>query len=161
MGVATFNYHSCGVECPESIGTHGGCVNRREFRRLAELRLGDAQALLTIRRHSAAYYLAGYAVECGLKACIAKRFSRYEFPPRNAQTLYTHRIADLVVGAQLQASLANEKSVSTTFNQNWSIVSAWSEESRYQTWSKQQASTLVNAITDVPDGVMAWIKQHW
>jgi hypothetical protein len=30
----------------------------------------DAAALLKAKRYSAAYYLAGYAVECALKACV-------------------------------------------------------------------------------------------
>jgi len=29
-----------------------------------------------------AYYLAGYAVECAIKACIAKGTRRYEFPDK-------------------------------------------------------------------------------
>jgi hypothetical protein len=45
-------------------------VNRAELRQLAEDRALDAGALLAASRWSGAYYLAGYAVECGLKACI-------------------------------------------------------------------------------------------
>jgi HEPN domain-containing protein len=48
----------------------GGTVNRAELQRLANERIADAKALLAARRWSAAYYLAGYAVECGLKACV-------------------------------------------------------------------------------------------
>ena len=35
-------------------------------------RLREARALLGVRCWSGAYYLAGYAIECGLKACIIK-----------------------------------------------------------------------------------------
>jgi hypothetical protein len=45
-------------------------VNRVQLRQLAEDRLLDAERLLTGGRWAGAYYLAGYAVECGLKACI-------------------------------------------------------------------------------------------
>jgi hypothetical protein len=48
-------------------------VNRAELRQLAEDRLRDAECLLAAGRWSGAYYLAGYAVECGLKACIMAR----------------------------------------------------------------------------------------
>jgi HEPN domain-containing protein len=41
-----------------------------EWRRTAESRVRDAATLLKARRWSAAYYLAGYAVESGLKACV-------------------------------------------------------------------------------------------
>ena len=45
-------------------------MTRPEWQRMAGERVRDASALLKVRRWSAAYYLAGYAVECGLKACI-------------------------------------------------------------------------------------------
>lgn len=45
-------------------------MNRALLRQLAEDRILDAGCLLAGGRWSAAYYLAGYAVECGLKACI-------------------------------------------------------------------------------------------
>jgi len=48
-------------------------VNRAELRQLAEDRILDAEHLLAAGRWSGAYYLAGYAVECGLKACIMAR----------------------------------------------------------------------------------------
>jgi hypothetical protein len=45
-------------------------VNRTELRRLAEDRVLDVEALLKDSRWSGAYYLSGYAVECGLKAYV-------------------------------------------------------------------------------------------
>jgi hypothetical protein len=45
-------------------------MNRAELQQLAEDRRLDAEALLAAQRWAGAYYLAGYAVECGLKACI-------------------------------------------------------------------------------------------
>ena len=56
-------------------------MNRRDFRRLAEEQLRDARVLMAGRRYAAAYYLAGYAIECGLKACVARQVKQYEFPP--------------------------------------------------------------------------------
>jgi HEPN domain-containing protein len=47
-------------------------MNRTDLQNLAEERLGDAEVLLASNRYSGAYYIVGYAVECGLKACIAK-----------------------------------------------------------------------------------------
>ena len=43
-------------------------MKRLEWQQLAERWLVDAKCLLDDRNWSAAYYLAGYAVECGLKA---------------------------------------------------------------------------------------------
>ena len=53
------------------LAGRGWGVNRWEFRELATLRLAEAKALLDAGLPDGAYYLAGYAVECGLKACIA------------------------------------------------------------------------------------------
>lgn len=55
-------------------------MTRSDLQKLAAERIADAKALLAMKRWSAAYYLAGYAVECGLKACIAKLTKAEEFP---------------------------------------------------------------------------------
>jgi HEPN domain-containing protein len=55
-------------------------MNRTDLQILAEDRLKDAEVLLASGRFGAAYYLAGYAVECGLKACIAKLTRAEDFP---------------------------------------------------------------------------------
>jgi len=55
------------------LGKGGIAVTRLEWQQLAERWLVDAKRLLDDHRWSAAYYLAGYAVECGLKACILVR----------------------------------------------------------------------------------------
>jgi HEPN domain-containing protein len=54
--------------------------HRFELRQLAEDRIADAAILLAGGRWSGAYYLAGYAVECGLKACVAKLTNQDDFP---------------------------------------------------------------------------------
>jgi hypothetical protein len=45
--------------------------DRATFQQLAELRLAEARALHAEGLYSGAYYLAGYAIECALKAKIA------------------------------------------------------------------------------------------
>jgi HEPN domain-containing protein len=84
---------------------------RADFKRLAELRLREAKVLLAKRYYAGAYYLAGYAVECALKACIAQRTRRYDFPDRKrGQDSHTHNLSQLVGVAQLQLALNNELS---------------------------------------------------
>lgn len=56
-------------------------MNRKTFQVLANLRIREAQALLRAKEFSGAYYLVGYAVECGLKACIAKGVKKHDFYP--------------------------------------------------------------------------------
>ena len=67
-----------------SFATKVASMYRSDFQKLAEDRIADAGALFEAHRYDAAYYLAGYAVECALKACIAKRF-----PRRQAQEYFT------------------------------------------------------------------------
>src|SRR5205823_8800220 len=73
-------------------------VTRREFQKLADLRVQEAFVLVQNRRPQGAYYLAGYAVECALKACIAKETKRHEFPPKRkyVQEVYTHILTSLL-----------------------------------------------------------------
>jgi HEPN domain-containing protein len=77
-------------------------MNRRSFQKLAEARLADAKALLKAKRYDAAFYMAGYAIECALKACIAKMTRLYDFPPKNSREVYTHELEDLLRSAEIR-----------------------------------------------------------
>ena len=57
-------------------------LSRSDLQGLALVRLDDARSLLAADRWDGAYYLAGYAAECGLKACIAAQTRQYDFPDR-------------------------------------------------------------------------------
>src|SRR5215467_363676 len=82
-------------------------VTRREFQRLAELRANEASILAQRGKQQGAYYLAGYAVECALKACIAKQTRRNEFPPKPdyVRKAYTHDLIELLRLAGLDKQL--------------------------------------------------------
>ena len=69
-------------------------MNRSDFQTLAEMRIKEALALLENQCYEGAYYLAGYAVECALKACIARNTNQYDFPPdRNTiNRIYSHNL---------------------------------------------------------------------
>jgi len=127
------------------------------------MRLADAHLLFANRRYAAAYYLAGYAVECGLKACIAKQFKLYEFPPTNTtNTLYIHRLNDLATHQKLEGALEREMQSAPGFESNWAVVKGWKEDSRYRhDLSQAEAERLLAAITQVPGGVMEWIRRIW
>ncbi len=107
-------------------------MNRAELQRLANERIQDAKALLVARRWSAAYYLAGYAVECGLKACIAKLMKAEEFPDKGfAEKCWTHDLDRLVVLAGLRDQRDADSKVDFQFRENWATVNEWDESSRY------------------------------
>lgn len=126
------------------------------------MRLTEAKALLNWKHHDGAYYLAGYAVECALKACIAKQTKRYDFPnKRIAIDSYTHDLNQLIRVAGLQAALATEIRRDANFEVNWAIVKDWNEESRYERHDAAAARGLYLAIADTRHGVLKWLKRHW
>jgi len=138
-------------------------MNRRDFQRLSATRLGDAEALLTARRYSAAYYLAGYAVECALKARIAKQTRRYDFPPdpRTISRIYTHQLDTLVQAADLRRELDAETSNDPQFKEYWTLLAGWSEQARYEVRSRADAVGFVIAGSDDEHGVLQWLRRHW
>ena len=83
-------------------------MNRLDFQRLSKIRLREAKALLDRRGYDGAYYLGGYAVECALKACIARKTKRYEFPDKKVmERIYSHKLTELleVAGLRLDSSV--------------------------------------------------------
>ena len=137
-------------------------MNRRQFQRLAEERRGDASTLLDAGGWSGAYYLAGYAVECGLKACIAKRTKRFDYPDKDfANKCYTHQLERLVVLAGLADLLEESGRSNSSLDSNWIVVKDWDEGSRYRKESKAKAVALLQAVISPSDGVLAWIRNHW
>ena len=125
------------------------------------MRAREAGALLRTRNPIGSYYLAGYAVECALKACIAKRTRRHEFPAKAdyVRRLYTHDLEDLLRLAALEDQLKDDMSRNGSLAKNWLIVKGWSEESRYES-SGLNGKDLHSAVAG-PDGVLLWIKQRW
>lgn len=66
----------------------------------------EAKILLDRRCWDKTHYLGGYAVECAIKACIAKLTERHEFPDREkTQGSYTHDLVRLLKTAELDGVL--------------------------------------------------------
>jgi len=137
-------------------------MNRNDLQTLAEERLTDAQVLLANGRFGAAYYLAGYVVECALKACIAKKFRRYEFPDKKVvNDSWTHDLRKLLTVAGIDEARGKRASCDDLFQRNWEIVASWSEDSRYKTIDKASCKALLDAIMEEHHGLLPWIKQLW
>ena len=87
-----------------------GDVNRKDLQLLARVRLAGAKTLLDAGRPDGAYYLAGYAVECALKACIARGTLRHEFPgKKTVDASHTHNLRDLIKVANLARSSTSNR----------------------------------------------------
>jgi hypothetical protein len=124
--------------------------------------VADARVLLRGRRYAAAYYLCGYAVECALKACVARQSVRGEFPDLNrVRDSHTHDLSRLVRVAGLEASLAAERRSDPQFNAYWATILDWSEQGRYENRTAPEARDLLISVDDRQHGVLQWVKRHW
>lgn len=135
-------------------------LNRSILQDLAQARLEDARALLRIGRHAGAYYLAGYAIECGLKACIAKQTKEGDFPPgrRTIEKYYSHNLRQLCKEAGIH--FENKSEDDDRIPVNWNVIWPWSEQSRYDPEplkSEKAYSDYFQAINEV----FQWLQGLW
>ena len=138
-------------------------MNRADFQKLANDRVADAKVLLAAKRWAAAYYVAGYAVECALKSCVIAYLMRTDqFPERKySEQCWTHGLVQLLGLAGLKADLDAASAADPDLLANWDAVKDWREASRYARTPKIKAEELYDAITDKKHGVLPWIKARW
>jgi HEPN domain-containing protein len=138
-------------------------MNRQDLQKLSRLRARDAKALLEAGNHAGAYYLTGYSVECAIKAAIAKRTQRHDFPNRQvAQDSWSHDLKKLLQTAGLWSTFEDAMRTNPNLVLNWAVAKDWSESSRYiLTTSQQQAADLYSACTAKTHGLLSWIKTYW
>ena len=101
-------------------------MNRTEFQELAEERVKDARNLLDAPSKdswSGAYYLAGYALECGLKACVLALVERRPGvifdDKRFSEKCFSHDLNNLIKLADLEAAHRD------IFNSNPEFANFW------------------------------------
>jgi hypothetical protein len=137
-------------------------MNKTELENITTIRIKEAEILLMADCYQGAYYLAGYALECTLKACIARQVKEFDFPDKKlTNASYTHKLADLVITAGLKQKLTEQEKQNEEFKLNWAVVIEWSEESRYKfAITKQEAHDLFSAITDNESGILPWLKKY-
>jgi len=114
-------------------------MNRNDLQELARIRLREARTLLRNGYYEGAYYLCGYVVECGLKACIAKQVKRHDFPDKDtAKKSYSHNLSDLLGIAGLKNPKKDERKRNPRLSLNWTIVKDWGVKSRYEKHTKKK-----------------------
>jgi HEPN domain-containing protein len=136
-------------------------VNRIDFQNISEFRLRESKALLDAGFPDGAYYLAGYAVECALKACIAKRTREHDFPEKDSKEYYVHDLEKLLGFAKLKDDFYQALRANPAMNANWIITKNWAETSRYQRKTVADATELLNAIEDQTGGLLTWVRKRW
>ena len=128
----------------------------KEFQQVAEIKIKEAQALFERRLYNGAYYLAGYAVECAFKACIARHVRNNELPDKSfVNDSYTHNFDKLLNISELTEEFKNAYSENWELYENWMIISEWTVDSRYQfSIDKDDAKDIIKAVNDEENGIL-------
>ena len=137
-------------------------ITKKDLETLSETRLDDSVQLFQIARYSAAYYLSGYAIELGIKACIAGLFQANTIPEKSfVNAVYSHRLDELLgltgIKREFQDDMKNDPALSAA----WGVASKWTETSRYSMWDQFAAASMIDAVGDQQHGVLQWLKKHW
>ena len=137
-------------------------MTRKDLQELSRIRLREAKSLAQLGMNDGAYYLAGYCVECALKACIAKLTQRHEFPNKErTQQSYGHKFGELLKAALLEQDHRKEAQRDPAFLRHWNVVQLWSPDRRYIITNANATKELIEAVSDRNHGVLRWIKLHW
>ena len=137
-------------------------MTRKDFQKLAGIRLKEAETLLEHGHFEGCYYLSGYVVEFALKACIAKKTNRHDFPDMVlVRRVFTHDLAELLKLAGLSDPHSEEVLHNPEFQVNWYAVNDWREQSRYETPDEDRARQIFRAVADKKNGVLRWLKHYW
>jgi HEPN domain-containing protein len=137
-------------------------MTRENFHKVSGLRVQEALTLLEAGHYPGAYYLIGYAVECALKACVAKQVKQYDFPDKKlANEAFTHDLEKLIRVSGLSPDFESDRKEDPELELNWAIVKDWSETVRYEfDITEFQARDLYSACTG-RNGVLPWVKKRW
>jgi hypothetical protein len=109
-------------------------VTRADWQQIAEERLLAAQALLGAKLWASAYYIAGYAVEAGLKSCILVRIGAapevlfQESGNKFSADCWTHDIEKLVGLAGLKTVRDTDIAANVAMGNHWGLVTKWNEK---------------------------------
>lgn len=138
-------------------------MDRTRLQQLAEIRLKDAEVLLSDGRWQAAYYLLGYSIECALKACVAKQFKEYEVPDKKlVNSFYTHRLDELLTISGVKSELETQTRRDVNFALNWNLVRDWTEAARYELdVAETSARNMHEAVTHAASGILPWLRTQW
>jgi len=137
-------------------------VNRVSFQKACRVRRREARILLSEGQFPGAYYLLGHALECALKACVAKQFRRHDLPDKSLVTrAYTHDLEELVKLAGLESDLRRDTGASRALEVNWATAKDWSVDSRYDVGITEKLAMNMYAACTSRHGLLPWIMTRW
>ena len=137
-------------------------TSRAMFQRVALCRNEEARILFAAKQYGGAYYLAGYAIECALKAVICCQFQRHTLPSKKLVfDSFDHDLEKLLAVAGLKTDHDVTRKNDPIFELNWSIIREWRPESRYRTHTKDAAKDLIEAVGQGPSSFIDWVQTRW
>ncbi len=137
-------------------------MNRADLQALSRLRIKEARLLLKHRQFEGAYYLTGYAIECALKAAIAKRTAKYDFPDKElSKNCFVHNLESLRKLSGMENQFRTDIKTNPGLEANWAIVKDWTEQSRYRKSIPATMAKDMYSASASKGGVLTWIKKLW
>lgn len=138
-------------------------MNRSQLQEVSRLKQKEAAALIKSGCFSGAYYLLGFSIETALKACIAKKVSRFDFPDKEfTSKTHTHDPEQLLRLAGLELQLKAEMQINSSLQLNWAVAKDWKVSSRYETnFSELDVKEFYSACTARKNGILPWIRTRW
>ena len=150
-------------------------MNRKMLQDLSTVRLAEARALLKAKFPDGAYYLGGYAVECALKARIAKRTQQHDFPDKKlVEKSYQHDLVTLLAAAGLDKDFKEATDLDLDLKEDWNEVKDWTEQRRYDLFylpneqdsvrrraCQSLARLFLDSVENSSGGVLPWIRRRW
>lgn len=133
------------------------------MRTLAGSRLEEARVLLENELWTGAYYMAGLAVECALKSCLASAVREHDFPDKAfVNSIYVYNLEKLFeLNGALWGALQADMKIDAKLRVNWTTVKEWDDGKRYEIVDPSVARLLYEASTERGSGVMEWIRGRW
>lgn len=126
-------------------------LKKLDIQLIAQALLKDAEVLFEAQRYEGAVYLCGYVAELGLKYKICKTLNWDGYPLtrnqfKNYLSFKTHKLDVL-----LHLSGA-EENIKSKFLAEWSVVSEWDPEDRYQpigNIKEEDAKLMLESVTTI------------
>ena len=134
-------------------------TSKAEFMRLADARLAEASHLLSGGFYDGAFYLAGYAVEFGLKAVFCNRLNAFELPDPSIKDVFIHDLSKLLKQCDLTTDEMRRDNPRTV--PYWNLTIRWNEAARYKAWGPSDANDILIAVGHPTDGVLEWLRSKW
>lgn len=137
-----------------------GLIKVEVLRSVAEVRLREAECLRESHLYAGAIYLAGYAVECLLKAAICKALGWGEL----RSTFAVHDLEGLLLHSGLQQKIEEPTNASVLRNfkgikEVWIVVGK--QSIRYAdpvSFTESGAGDFLAQIQDPATGVATWLR---